>query len=105
MNNIYETYQGEDIDFILQGKDDYNLDEIDFTVLVYPCCDPSSSFSIKKSQCTKLSGNNYKATVPASTSKTLQTGPYTIEVFDSTNKKIFQARGRMVLNSSAAKNI
>lgn len=103
MKAVYEAYQGEDIDITLEGKSDYNLDLITFTVIVYPCSDPTDTYMINKSQCTKEYANCYTATVPKSVSSKMRTGPYIIEVYDSTNSKIYQCRGRMIINTSAAK--
>lgn len=103
MKSVYEAYQGEDIDITLEGKSDYNLDLITFTVIVYPCSDPTDTYIINKAQCTKEYTNCYTATVPKSASTNMRTGPYIIEVYDSTNRKIYQSRGRMIINSSAAK--
>lgn len=105
MKAVYEAYQGEDIEITLKGTGDYNLDSIQFTLTVYPCSDISDIYSVAKSSCTKISSNQYKAIIPSSVSKTMTTGPYTIEVLDSTNRKIYQKKGRMILNASASKNL
>lgn len=105
MKAIYEAYQGEDIEITLKGTGDYNLDSIEFTLTVYPCSDISDIYSVAKASCTKISSNQYRATIPSSVSKTMTTGPYTIEVLDSTNRKIYQKKGRMILNASASKNL
>lgn len=100
---VHEAYQGEDIDINLEGTGGYDLDDITFTVLVYPCSNPADSYIINKSQCRKNYSNSYTATVPKSVSTNMITGPYTVEVYDGTNRKIYQSRGRLIINTSAAK--
>lgn len=99
------AYQGEDICFTIRGDSSVDLESSDFTFLAYPCDDPSSPYSVAKAECEKTAENEYVATIPQSYSMTMRTGYYTIEIYDGTNRAIYQKRNAFVVNVSGAKTL
>lgn len=97
--------QGENIDILLKGDSDINLDDIDFKVTVYVSPNITNLVTISKSSCVKKDTNTYLCTIPYTTTKTMEIGVYTIEILDSTNHTIFQKINAFTLNLSASKTL
>lgn len=102
------AYRGENIDITIKGDDVFNLDDMDFKVLVYPDRHVDEAISIAKSDMTRLEDNQYFASIGYEKTKELPIGEYTIEVLvieGSTSRSIFAKRGAFPVYDSASKNV
>lgn len=101
-------YRGEDIDITIKGDSEFNLDELDFKVLVYPDRHTNEVTTIEKSAMTKLSDNQYYGTIGYEQTKTMPLGLYTIEVLvieSGTSRSIYAKPGAFPMYDSASKDI
>lgn len=102
------AYRGENIDITIKGDSEYNLDELDFKVLVYPDRHPNEKIVVEKSAMEKLDSNYYSATIGYEETKDFALGLYTIEVLiveSGTSRSIFAKQGAFPVYDSASKNI
>ena len=102
------AYRGENIDIVIKGDEQYNLDNLEFRVLVYPDRHTENAKSILKSEMTKVGSNHYSGTIGYNDSKNMPLGFYTVEVliFDGVqNRSIFAKSSVFPLYDSASKNI
>lgn len=101
-------FQGGNIPFTVQGDTEFNLDEVDFKVLLYPDRHPESATTIEKYAMTKAGENTYSYSIGYAQTKTMPIGKYTIEVLiiaNSSTRSIFMNQSCFALLSSASKNI
>lgn len=102
------AYKGENIDITIKGDAEYNLDEFDFKVLVYPDRHPEEKIVVEKSSMEKLDLNYYLATIGYETTKGLTLGNYTIELLvveSGTSRSIWVKNGAFPVYDSASKSI
>lgn len=102
------AYRGENIDITIKGDSEYNLDELDFKVLVYPDRHPDERTVIEKSQAKKLDSNYYCLSIEFEATKDMALGLYTIEVLiveSGTSRSIFAKQGAFPVYDSASKDI
>lgn len=102
------AYRGGNIDLVIKGDIDYNLDTMDFKVLVYPDRHPDKATTILKSQMIKVSANRYSGTIGYEITKKMSLGLYTIEVLiieSSTSRSVFLKPGVFPLYESASEDI
>ena len=102
------AYRGENIDITIKGDSEYNLDELDFKLLVYPDRHPDEKKVVEKSAMEKLDSNYYSATIGYEATKDLALGLYTIEVLiveSGTSRSIFAKQGAFPIYESASKSI
>lgn len=101
-------YKGEDWPLDIKGDDEFNLDELDFKVLVYPDRRAEEVTILVKSQMSKVSDNHYSGKIGFGTTKNMPIGNYTIEVLiieGQTSRRIYSRPGAFPVYDSAAKNI
>ena len=101
-------YRGENIDITIKGDSEFNLDNMDFTVLIYPDRHTNEATAIEKSAMTKLNDNQYAGTIGYEQTKGMPLGLYTIEVLvieSGTSRSIYAKPGAFPLYDSASKNI
>lgn len=101
------AFKGEDIKFKISGNQDFNLDDFDFAVLIYPDGKYSENIIIKKNDMIKVDSNEYVATIPHSTSKTMILGSYTIEfvlLSEESTMSIYVKRRAFEVYDSASKD-
>lgn len=102
------AHRGENIDITIKGDSEFNLDELDFKVLVYPDRHMNEVTTIEKSAMTKLSDNQYFGTIGYEHTKAMPLGLYTIEVLvieSGTSRSIYAKPGAFPMYDSASKNI
>lgn len=102
------AYRGENIDITIKGDSEFNLDELDFKVLVYPDRHTNEATTIDKSAMTKLNDNQYFGTIRYERTKTMPLGLYTIEVLvieSGTSRSIYAKPGAFPMYDSASKDI
>ena len=102
------AYRGENIDITIKGDSEYNLDELDFKLLVYPDRHPDEKKVVEKSAMEKLDSNYYSATIGYETTKDLALGLYTIELLvveSETSRSILVKQGSFPVYDSASKDI
>lgn len=102
------AHRGENIDITIKGDSEFNLDELDFKVLVYPDRHTEEITTIEKSAMTKLSDNQYFGTIRFEQTKAMPLGLYTIEVLvieSGTSRSIYAKPGAFPLYDSASKDI
>lgn len=102
------AYRGENIDITIKGDSEYNLDELDFKVLVYPDRHPDEKIVVEKSAMEKLDSNYYSATISYENTKGLALGLYTIELLvveSETSRSILVKQGAFPVYDSASKDI
>lgn len=117
------AYRGEDINITIKGDDEYNLDELEFGVWIYPDRQPNAlnwEGPLRKGQLgmTRIGDNHYNLKIPRIFTTDLPLGLYTIEVviFDgehdgsleslyATSRSIFVKQGAFPVYDSASKNI
>lgn len=102
------AYRGENIDITIKGDSEFNLDELDFKVLVYPDRHTEEMTTIEKSAMTKLNDNQYFGSIGYEQTKTMPLGLYTIEVLvieSGTSRSIYVKPGAFPMYDSASKNI
>lgn len=101
-------YRGENIDITIKGDSEYNLDELDFKVLVYPDRHPDERIEVDKSAMEKLDSNYYSAIIGYEKTKGLALGQYTIELLvveSETSRSILVKQGAFPVYDSASKDI
>ena len=102
------AYRGENIDITIKGDSEYNLDELDFKVLVYPDRHPEERIVVEKSEMDKLGQNYYSATIGYEQTKDFALGQYTIELLvveSETSRSILVKQGAFPVYDSASKDI
>ena len=102
------AHRGENIDITIKGDSEFNLDELDFKVLVYPDRHTNEATTIEKSAMTKLSDNQYFGTIRYEQTKAMPLGLYTIEVLvieSGTSRSIYAKPGAFPMYDSASKDI
>ena len=102
------AYRGENIDITIKGDSEYNLDELDFKVLVYPDRHPEGKIIIDKSSVTKIDTNYYELSIGFEKTKEMALGQYTIELLlveSGTSRSIFAKQGAFPIYESASKSI
>lgn len=102
------AHRGENIDITIKGDSEFNLDELDFKVLVYPDRHPAEATTINKSAMTKLIDNQYFGSIGYEETKTMPLGLYTIEVLlieSGTSRSIYAKPGAFPMYDSASKDI
>lgn len=88
-------YQGETIVIDIKGDTSLNLDEVTLTVCVYPTytkgdkiqatyTESDTSQDTPQMKINKVEDNHYQCVISASTSATMETGKYTVEVMTET---------------------
>ena len=102
------AYKGEDLPLEIKGDAEFNLDELDFKILVYPDRHPENVFLIEKSEMTKEYDNHYSGKIGYEITKEMPIGSYTIEVLaieGETSRRIYVKLGAFPMYDSASKNI
>lgn len=102
------AYRGENIDITIKGDSEFNLDELDFKVLVYPDRHTNEATTIEKSAMTKLSDNHYHGSIGYEQTKGMSLSSYTIEILvieSGTSRSIYAKPGAFSMYDSASKNI
>lgn len=102
------AHRGENIDITIKGDSEFNLDKLDFKVLVYPDRHTNEATTIGKSAMTKLSDNQYFGSIGYEKTKTMPLGLYTIEVLvieSGTSRSIYAKPGAFPMYDSASKDI
>lgn len=99
------AYRGGNINITIKGDSSWDLDKNDFKVLVYPDRRFEDALSVDKSEMTKIGDNQYLAVIAWQKTKTMKTGPYTIEIliFEGENiRSVFMKESADHLYSSAS---
>ena len=102
------SYRGENIEITIKGDSEFNLDSLDFKLLVYPDRHPDEKIVVEKSAMEKLDSNYYSATIGYENTKDLALGLYTIELLvieSETSRSILVKRGAFPVYDSASKDI
>ena len=99
-----QYFQGEQINIIINGGDNYDLNSITFGCVIYPIDDVTKAINVPKSSMTKTDTNQYVAPFVSSLTKNLPVGIYNIEMYDDTNDMIYQQKNAFNINTSASKN-
>ena len=100
------AYRGEDTDFRIKGTHEANLDNNDFTILIYPDGRYSEAYEIPKRAMTRVSENVYVGYIPFTDSKSMVLGSYTVELLmmvDGANRSIYAKRSALEIYDSASK--
>ena len=102
------AYRGENIEITIKGDSEFNLDQLNFMVLVYPDRHSDEKIVVEKSKMEKLESNYYQATIGYEETKMLPLGNYTIEVLviqSETSRSIYAKPGAFPVYDSASKDI
>lgn len=102
------AYRGENINITIKGDSEFNLDNLDFEVLVYPDRHTDEVTTLSKSSMTKVGANTYFGTIEFSETKTMYLGFYTIEVLikeSETSRSIYVKPSAFPVYDSASKDI
>lgn len=102
------AHRGENIDITIKGDSEFNLDELDFKVLVYPDRHPAEVITLNKSDMEKVEANLYFGTIGYEKTKTMPLGLYTIEILlieSGTSRSIYAKPGAFPMYDSASKDI
>ena len=97
-----QFFQGEQINVTINGNDIYNLDTITFGCVIYPVEDLTKKLRVKKSEMTKTNTNQYIASFRPIDTKNLPVGIYNIEMYDDTDKMIYQQQNSFNISVSAS---
>lgn len=100
-------YRGENIDITIKGDSEFNLDKLDFRVLVYPDKKLEDAIILPKSESEKLGDNYYKVSLGYEQTKEMSLGLYSIEVLleEDDERKIYAKSRVFSLLDSASKDI
>lgn len=102
------AYRGENIDITIKGDSQFNLDTMNFKVIVYPDRHTDEVTTIEKSAMIKLGDNQYNGSIGYEQTKAMTLGLYTIEVLvieSGTSRSIYAKPGAFPMYDSASKNI
>jgi len=102
------AYRGGNINFTVKGDAQFNLDNLDFRVMIYPDRHPEEAKTVLKSQMTKLNTNHYAGTISYDETKTMHLGLYSIEVLiieSSTSRSVYKKAGAFPMYESASEDI
>lgn len=96
--------QGESLILRLGGVADYDLNEIDFEVFVYPCGHPTASHRKTKGDCVPSEDEYgvYYCTYSPEETAAFDAGVYALEVRDVTNDNIHIYHRQFVVEESAS---
>ena len=102
------AHRGGNIDITIQGDSEFNLDTMDFKVLVYPDRHPEEVVTLEKSEMTKIEDNNYTGSIGYEVTKNMPLGSYTVEVLvieSETSRSVYAKAGAFPMYDSASKDI
>lgn len=102
-------YQGENINIIIKGDSNIDLNQYNFTVLVYNHYDESNDIiEITKAQSEEIEPNTYSVEIPFATTMGLSTGQYDIEICvieNNDRRSVFKKNNAFTLNPSKSKDL
>lgn len=107
------AYRGETLKITIKGDSEFDLDSLDFRLMIYPDRHTSNDMmkSLKKDQMTRIGDNHYLAEFTYMQTEDMPLGLYTIEVCVIENKgertesrSIYAKQGAFPMYDSASKN-
>ena len=107
------AYRGENLKITIKGDSEFNLDELEFQLMIYPDRHPQTNVAkvLSKSQMTRVEANHYLAEFTYMQTEDIPLGPYTIEVLVVENKdestesrSIYLKPGAFSVYDSCSKN-
>lgn len=102
------AYRGGNIDITVKGDYEFNLNELDFVVLVYPDRYYDEVVTLNKSDMENIKSNMYSGTIGYEVTKTMPLGQYTIEVLikeGNNRRSIYAKQGAFPMYESASEDI
>ena len=102
------AHRGGNIDITIQGDSEFNLDVMDFKVMVYPDRHPEEVITLAKSEMQKNEDNLYSGSIGYELTKELPLGMYTVEVLvieSETSRSVYVKAGAFSMYDSASKDI
>ena len=104
-------YRGENLKITIKGDAEFNLDDLDFGVFLYPDRNPGKRLfrlPVYKDKMSRIGDNIYLLDIDYSETETLHLGLYTIEIVvmeGSSHRSIFVKEGAFPVYDSATKTI
>lgn len=108
LKDTHMAYRGENIDITVKGDATWNLDSLEFKVLIYPDRHPEDATMIDKSEMSRVEGNLYAGSVSYEITKDWPLGYYTVEVLiieNEMSRSVFVRQGAFTVHDSASKDI
>lgn len=102
------AYRGGNIDITVTGDFTWNLDELDFKVLIYPDRHPEDAIEMDKSELSREGENHYAGSVPYDVTRDMALGYYTVEVLiieNEASRSVFVKPAAFTMHDSASKDI
>lgn len=95
-------FRGEVISLYLKGDKQFNLQEVDFNVYIYPDGDIRPDFLKKtKADCKVQDDGSFLLTIDATTTSSMPLTSYTIEINDASNNVVYKQQNAFSLEPSA----
>lgn len=102
------AYRGGNIDITVRGDSTWNLDELDFKVLIYPDRHPEDAITMNKSEMASIGVNHFAGSVGYEETRDMALGYYTVEILiieNETSRSIFAKQGAFPMHDSASKDV
>lgn len=95
-------FRGEVISLYLKGDEQFNLQDVDFNIYIYPDGDINPEFLKRtKDDCVLQEDGSYLLTVDSAITSSLPLTSYTIEINDASNNVIYKQQNAFFFEPSA----